>query len=270
MGTRITLGSRHSTLAEGLVAVVAVLAFSGSARAAGMFPEGFDDCLLRTTLAAPFTANDDVNSSVSGPQTGNFWARRDRFALDQGSECYDSFISGLSVVVKTPFQLTPDPDVDDMDSLADFELLGDELSANFPDFDHFSANAIIEAGGGSPADFASFHGVSFCIYVGTTGTIAGCLSDGPTVLSDLDGSSMRFGLDFGSGAFSLSMGECSPCLTEFELVTVLYSDAFGEQIGSDLPEAVLGWQFVPEPALAALLAPGLVAWALGRRRLRHR
>jgi len=81
---------------------------------------------------------------------------------------------------------------------------------------------------------------------------------------------MRFGLALGEGSFYLGDDEeCDEgCLTEFELVTIVYSTAFGERVGNDIPEAVIGWQFVPEPSLPALLAPALGAWVWRRRRSR--
>lgn len=270
-----------ATALGGSLLVALALAIASPAHATA-FLEGDDtDCLTRTTMGG-FSQHDEVNTSVTGPQAGNLWGRLDTFALDMEA-CEYAFISGVTVIVKTPFQITPTPDIDDIDNAGDVSALGNALDALFPEFSHHTANAIVEAGAESPANFGFFHGVAGCIYFGGEGSVADCLAEGPTSLNDLDGMGMRFGLEAGEDSFYLDPYFCEECLssgpagtngiiglTEFQLVTIVYSNVFGEQVGNDIPEAVLGWQFVPEPTPLALLAPAFAGWAIRRRRTRCR
>jgi hypothetical protein len=175
---------------------------------------------------------------------GNYWARLDTFDMGE-SECSAAEVDGLSIVVKTPFEIDSEPEIDDIDSSSDGSVLEGALADLYPDFGHFGFLAIGEVGGGAPSDF------------------------GPTFLGDLTGEEMVFGAALGADAFELGfVGGCEgDCDFDFDLVTVLISDAIGEQVGNDVPEAVIGFQLaVPEPAPLALLGSVGAALFLGRRR----
>jgi hypothetical protein len=201
---------------------------------------------------------------------GNYWARLDTFDMTE-SECSIAEVDGLSIVVKTPFEIDSEPDIDDIDSSADGSVLEGALADLYPDFDHFGILAIGETNDGSPSDFATFVQVGFCLYVDGPGTVEDCLSQGPTFLGDLTGEQMVFGAGLGADSFELGfVGGCEgDCDFDFDLVTVLISNAIGEQVGNDVPEAVLGFQLVPEPAPLALVASVGAALVLGRRRTRR-
>jgi hypothetical protein len=199
---------------------------------------------------------------------GNYWARLDTFDMGE-SECSAAEVDGLSIVVKTPFEIDSEPEIDDIDSSSDGSVLEGALADLYPDFGHFGFLAIGEVGGGAPSDFATFVQVGFCLYVDGPGDIDDCLTEGPTFLGDLTGEEMVFGAALGADAFELGfVGGCEgDCDFDFDLVTVLISDAIGEQVGNDVPEAVIGFQLaVPEPAPLALLGSVGAALFLGRRR----
>ena len=71
---------------------------------AGEFDD-YTDCFTRSTAATPQRFQDGTN--------GNYWARHDTFTLDTELSGCDidveegATIFGLSVIAKTPFQITP-------------------------------------------------------------------------------------------------------------------------------------------------------------------
>lgn len=222
---------------------------------------------------------DELNTEVTGPDTGNARVRHDRFDLDD-DVCSSVFISGVSVLVKTPLEIEGSP-VTDIDSIPDASsasalfahLAGQPIWEDFhPDFGASFTNecAIFDPGSqtctqfGAPADGAfmeTFHSVQICI---NAGDIASCLAGTPIVLTNIGGGFMIYSIDLGEGGFELFVeGDES-----FEITTILRSTAFGEVPGNDIPEAAVAWRFatlVPEPSLAALLLGTAALLALRRR-----
>jgi len=257
-----------------VVVVALALGLAGAAQAGSIVDP--TDCFGRTNGPADPNAdrmNDLVNSPGDGPETGNAVFRSDVFELQPGLEgCFSADVFDISVVVKNPFDI-PGPDfLND----PNFGVLSAQMETDFPLFGHWSGNAH-SATGLDPTDPndlnpEGFHGVSVCIFLGDDVGAAGNLDDcfqgiaDRLILSDVDGQGMVFSGSLGGDSFFLC-GECTD--GEFELVTVMYSDTYGNTTGFFAhPQLMVGWQFaaVPEPSVLALLAPVLAAGLLRRRR----
>jgi hypothetical protein len=256
------MGSKKALRSMVLTAVAALLGAAWAGPAAALpvpIGEGEDtDCLARAGAGDAGAFNDAVN--------GNFWARRDIFSVDVESDCGSAFVSGISVFVKTPFQVDSVPEWNDLDggnnSLPDLTAAMRALPEADGFHPSFTGLGFTEANGGAPTGaFANtFVGVRICLTLGTT-TVAGCLAGSPMVLTDIGGGYMIFTIDLGEDSFFLDAFEGDD---DFQLVTIVHSDVLGPVPGNDLPELLVGWRFVglenmvPEPAPAWLLVPALL------------
>jgi hypothetical protein len=257
-----TLGGSLATLAIGVLA----LAVAGPARA-GTIVEDPTDCFSRTTGSAG-RVNDLVNTSpADGPETGNHLYRIDQFDL---TSCSFAQVSGLSIVIKNPFDV---PGPDDLDGTT-FPALSSQMETDFPEFAHWggwdlpvsTTFAFNESG---------FHGVSVCAWigedVGDPGNLDDCLTGvAPRfVLNDVDGEGMVFSLAVPGGDVGEFCGAPGECDDPLEIAVVAYSNVYGNTVGVySHPEAVIGYRFaeiVPEPSLLLLVGTGLAALARRRR-----
>lgn len=259
-----------------LALTAAALLLPGAAHA-GTTTIGNDDtdCFGRATIEGDDPAEDPVG--------GHFWARRDVFSFN-GSGCgIGAFLEGISLVLKTPFEIDSTPDIDDIDAGPDFLTLQDEMRALFPDFNEsFGAGAVQEVSGDPlVGDEGAFVAAQVCIEIGTQAslsvTVETCLSGSDTGdfglldLFNIGGGYSVFTSDLGSGVFVCNTGECNVA-DVINIVTVATSNSTEAPLANgDLPisELVVGWQFattVPEPSLLALVVPGLAAVAWRRRR----
>ena len=260
-----------------LAALAVGLLLPGAARAMPMPATNnpdYTDCFTRTN-------NTGETQIVHDPVDGNYWARRGTFTLN--SNClaegyFEGTIYGLSVIVKTPFQIDSTPDVDDIDTLADFTILRDEMESLWPDFDHWTASAQADAGSGQPNVGAegAFTSVEICV---DAPSVASCLAGSPVAMTDIGGGFMIHTIDLGAinEEIYVCTGDCSEEIISFEIVSLIHSNVFSPvPMGATnpfIPELVLGFRliemkFVPEPGLLALWGAGLAGLALLRRRRR--
>jgi len=261
------LGGSLAGLAGALLALGMVVGGAEAARAGILADptERFD-----RSFGATDRVNDTVNSSpADGPETGNHLYRIDTFSFDFETCGGSADVDGLSIVLKNPFEI---PGPNDLNGTT-FGALSAQMESDFPDFAHWDGWSLPP-----PTTFAlntsGFHGVSACFFfgedVGQAGNLDDCV-DGTAdrlILSDVDGMGMRFTIDLAAIEEDFfACGECSG--DEFELAVIAYSTVYGDTMGVySHPEAVIGYQLahVPEPAVVALLVPGLAA--LGWRRAR--
>jgi hypothetical protein len=258
-------------LAAAAALLGAALAAPASALPDPIIPEGGDDtdCLDRSFVAGDLQAQTDATD-------GNFWVRRDTFTLVPNNDqetCFSAYVSGISLIVKTPLQITSTPDWDDLDAGNNSSPdLRAAMAGLWPDFHPEWGTAFYnEAGNGPPSGaFANiFQGAEFCLSVGSSITIASCLGGTPTSLTDIGGGFMIFTIELGDDSFYLDAFEGDEF---FDLVSIVHSDVLGPlMIGNNNPEMVIGWRFVgfepvitPEPSLVLLLVPALLL-ALRRR-----
>lgn len=231
------------------------------------------DCFSVDTSTQPGVRNHDAVN-------GNYWKRHDTFTYTAGDNgCnFQDFISGISIVIKTPFQIDSTPDIDDLDTGADFSILEGQMQSDFPEFiDDFGGAAMTDATGTAPPAVGSsgaFIGARICINT----DIGDCNVGSALPLMDIGGGQMIFTIDLDPSEDGI--GVCDDFSTSgcdfsssFTLVTIAHSNQFTPAApGSAIvPEMVLGWRmvelaYVPEPSLAALLLPVLLAGALRRRR----
>lgn len=256
-----------------------LLALPGSALAAPVMVGSVDDtdCLDKETIPSDRAMEHD-------PVNGNFWARRDIFSVTSDEGCFSAQIDGISIVLKTPFQIDSTPDVDDLDTdVDDFLALQSAMQA-MPDLAGFhpeyGGNAVNEAGGGPPhvGLGGSFLGARICIeVVGPSGgslTVDDCLNgSGQIELADIGGGTMIFSVELDDSIFLCDPVECTGA-SAINLVTLAFSNqtnAPGSGESLDIPELIAGWRFteltnVPEPSVVALLAPALLAASFLHRR----
>ena len=262
------LGGSFASLAVGLL----TLALAGSAHAGAIFDP--TNCFQRTYESSGRTI--DYGPETGDPETGNYLYRLDQFELQPFLEgCFSADVLDVSVVTKNPFDI-PGPDVLNG---ASFSTLRDQMEADFPAFGLWDGlvptrpDNLFDPNDPNDLNHAGFQGVSVCIFlgddIGNSSNLQDCLDGVVTriFLPDVFGTGMVFSASLGDSSFFLC-GECAD--QAFEMVTILYSDFYGDGMDSFAhPQTVHGWDFfpvVPEPSALALLAPGFAFWAARRRR----
>ncbi len=250
----------------GWLAIAAVLLLAPGAAQAMPIQVGENDdtdCLTRQTVDG---------RAVHDPVNGNFWARHDTFTIIGGDSCFSASFDGLSIVVKTPFQLDGP---DDIDGFAEYAVLDAELEGLYPNFhENFGANFGMDTGANDPpliGPEGAFESVFACV---DAASIDDCLNNGPLIeLFDVGGGFMVFSIGGLQSRFICDPGECTNNFS-FTITSIVHSNIFDAPGAPPLdqvpiPEMMIGWRFtqvVPEPSLLALLAPMLGAVALRRRR----
>ncbi len=236
---------------------------------------------------------------IQDPDDGNYWARHDVFTVDMeefdSEGCYYFGIDGLSLLLKTPFEIDVTPtDVDDIDVFDDFDdlrtaLLEDE---DYDPFDHYGANFFhpegTDDGNPDPGEGATWTGASVCISTSAI-TIADCVLEQNGVeqilLIDVMGQMI-----FSTGFLELDFfydwyyceydgengknGENGECQDTLHVVTIARSNLFDDPFdgippttANLVPEMMIGFNFtpLPEPSVVWLLGPALLLAARRRR-----
>lgn len=261
-GRWMTRGRR--TFPAALAVLAAGLLLPASAGALPMQADpgdvDYSRCFDRTTVERTSVTNPILHDAVDG----NFRARRLQFDLNLGKTgcAFDPefgeeiAIRGISVIVKTPYQIDTEPDIDDIDSDADGVALVTALAGDWPDFTHWVYSGVVDPTDTGPD--GNFTDVEICVDY-EIASIADCMADSPVFMTDLGNGYMIFTLGFESPIY-IYPGE----VETFYVVTLAHSDFFNAPAMGQLvtvPEIVMGFRFVelvvPEPGLALLLLPAL-------------
>ncbi|NNL65470.1 MAG: hypothetical protein HKP30_04450, partial [Myxococcales bacterium] len=125
--------------------------------------------------------------------SGNYWERHDRFVFEANFDAgcdIDAYVSGISIVIKTPYQIDSTPDIDDLDDADDFSVLEGQMQSDFPEFiQTFGGGAMTDSTGTAlPAvgPSGAFTGARVCI----NSSIAACTPANAIPLMEIGGGLM--------------------------------------------------------------------------------